>query len=115
MGFGVTDDGSHDCFSLRALRHRRSTACGALNKGRELEWAFWYIQFMMETSAPPSRVMPSATPNEAELAAWEALSREEQLRRLQAKLSHPDCSAVSEATMGDILGHARAAAKGRHG
>jgi len=60
-------------------------------------------------------IMPSATPSDAELAAWQALPRDEQLRRLQAKLSHPDCSAVSATTMSEILGRAQAAAKLQHG
>jgi len=56
-------------------------------------------------------VLPSATPGDAELAAWQSLSREDQLRRLQAKLAHPDCSVESGATMTDILERAQAAAE----
>jgi hypothetical protein len=53
-------------------------------------------------------VMPSATPTEAELAAWAALSRDEQLRRLRACLTHPDATTPSSATMTDILARAHA-------
>ena len=66
---------------------------------------------MSETGETLSHVIPSAAPNDAELAAWQALP----LPRLQAKLSHHDCSIVSDATMSEILGPAQAAAKGRVG
>jgi hypothetical protein len=59
------------------------------------------------------RVFPSAVPNEEDIRAWEALPREEQLRRLRASLSHPDCSTVSPATMGEILAEARRRANAR--
>jgi hypothetical protein len=62
-----------------------------------------------------SAVMPSATPSDAEIAAWQALPRDEQLRRLRAALSDADCSEVSPSTMSDILSQARDAAKRRHG
>jgi hypothetical protein len=70
---------------------------------------------MTETIENLSRVVPSATPSNDEVAAWQALSRDEQLRRLQARVTHPDCAAVSDATMSDILSRAQAAAKLRHG
>jgi len=59
------------------------------------------------------RVLPSAAPNEEDIRAWEALPREEQLRRLRAALSHPDCSTVSRATMSEILAEARRRANAR--
>jgi hypothetical protein len=62
-----------------------------------------------------SRVAPSAAPSDDEIAAWQTLPRDEQLRRLQARLTHPDCATVSDATMSDILSRAQAAAKLRHG
>jgi hypothetical protein len=52
-------------------------------------------------------VIPSAMPTEEDVRAWEALPREEQLRRLRAALSHPDCAIVSAATMKDVLDEAR--------
>jgi hypothetical protein len=70
---------------------------------------------MSETIETLSPVVPSAAPSDDEIAAWQTLPRDEQLRRLQARLAHPDCAAVSEATMSDILRRAQAAAKLRHG
>ena len=60
-------------------------------------------------------VMPSATPTEEEIRAWEALPRDEQLRRLRAVLTHPDCGTPTTDTMGDILAEARARAESRRG
>jgi hypothetical protein len=51
--------------------------------------------------------MPSATPTEAELAAWAALPRDEQVRRYQEALAHPDCSVATDDSMTDILAAAR--------
>ena len=56
-------------------------------------------------------VMPSATPTEAEIAAWNELTRDEQLERMRAELHHPDCDIVSAATMDDIRERGRALAK----
>ena len=56
-----------------------------------------------------SDVMPSAVPTEAEVAAWQALSKEEQLRRLKLALTDPECSVITEDTMASI----RAAAERR--
>jgi hypothetical protein len=54
------------------------------------------------------RAMPSALPpTEAELAEWNALTRDEQIARYREYLSHPDCERVSSATMADILAEAR--------
>ena len=49
-----------------------------------------------------SDTQPSATPSEAEIAAWQALPRDEQLRRLRQALADPDCDRPSGATMEDI-------------
>ena len=63
-----------------------------------------------------TRAMPSPLPpTEAELAAWNALTRDEQLARYREYLSHPDCDRVSSATMADILTEARARVAGRGG
>jgi len=74
-----------------------------------------YSFVVTETVENLSRVVPSAAPCDDEIAAWQALPRDEQLRRLQARLTHPDCAAVSDATMSDILNRAQAAAKLRQG
>lgn len=70
---------------------------------------------MTDTAETLSHVTPSAAPHDADIAAWQTLPRDEQLRRLQARLAHSDCATVSTATMGDILSRAQAAAKLRHG
>lgn len=62
-----------------------------------------------------SQVLPSAAPSHAELSEWQMLPGDEQLRRVRAKLSHPDCAAISTASMVDILGRAQAASKLRRG
>jgi hypothetical protein len=63
---------------------------------------------MSQTTTKPTPVMPSATPTEAELAAWAALSRDEQVRRYQEALAHPDCGTATGDNMNDILVAARA-------
>jgi len=52
-------------------------------------------------------VMPSATPTEDDIRKWDALPRDEQLRRLRAALTHPDCATATPDTMSDILAEAR--------
>jgi hypothetical protein len=48
-------------------------------------------------STTETRAMSSPTaPTEAELAEWNALTREEQIVRYREYLSHPDCDQVSE-------------------
>ena len=63
-----------------------------------------------------THAMPSPLPpTEAELAEWNALSRDEQVARFREYLSHPDCERVSDATMADVLveGRERVAARRR--
>ncbi|MFY9641765.1 MAG: hypothetical protein WCD20_20235 [Rhodomicrobium sp.] len=50
-----------------------------------------------------SLTMPSAE----DIAAWNALSREQQLQRLREELSHPDCDKRSHRSMDEILADAR--------
>ena len=57
-----------------------------------------------------SNVQPKATPTAAEIAAWESLTQEEQLRRLQASFADPGCSRMGSRTMDELLAAARAAA-----
>jgi hypothetical protein len=59
-------------------------------------------------------VMPSATPSEEDIRRWEALPRDEQLRRLRAALTHPDCGADASDSMRDVLATARTRADGQH-
>ncbi len=46
--------------------------------------------------------MPSATPSEAEIAAWRELPRDEQLRRLRQMLTSPEASTPDGTTMAEI-------------
>ena len=68
---------------------------------------------MSDTLTRPNKVMPSATPSEADIAAWNELTRDEQLRRMREYLSHPDCSTPSNSTMADILAEAQSRAAAR--
>ena len=59
------------------------------------------------TSSKQTGILPSATPTDTELAAWTALPRDEQVRRYQEALAHPECSEPSDDSMTDILTVAR--------
>ncbi|MGO9771278.1 MAG: hypothetical protein ACLPSW_17345 [Roseiarcus sp.] len=63
-----------------------------------------------------TRAMPSPLPpTEAELAEWNALTRDQQIARYRDYLWRPDCERVSSATMADVLaeGRERVAARRR--
>jgi hypothetical protein len=62
---------------------------------------------MSQTTDKRIRALPSATPTEAELAAWDALSRDEQVRWYQEMFKHPDCNNFTTDTPDDILAAAR--------
>jgi hypothetical protein len=68
---------------------------------------------MSDTITTAIPVMPSATPSEDEIAAWEALPRDEQLRRLRALLSSEEASTATDTTMAEILAEARRRADDR--
>ena len=71
---------------------------------------------MSQTTAKQNHVMPSATPTEAEIEAWAALPRDEQVRRYQEMFKHPDCNTYTADTPDDILAAARQrVAARRHG
>ena len=70
---------------------------------------------MDDINAILATVMPSATPTEAEIHAWNQLPREEQIRRLRLSLTSPESSRVSEDTMADLLAEARRRADARNG
>lgn len=54
------------------------------------------------------RATPSPLPpTEAELATWNALTRDEQIACYREYLQHPDCQRISDATMDDIRAEAR--------
>lgn len=62
---------------------------------------------MSDTITTTTPVMPSATPSEDEIAAWEALPRDEQMRRMRALLSSEEASTATDSTMAEILAEAR--------
>ena len=57
-------------------------------------------------------VLPSTIPSEEDIRNWEALSRDEQLRRLRAALTHPDCSIAAPDSMSEVLAAARLSRNG---
>jgi hypothetical protein len=63
---------------------------------------------MQDTSVTVDRLLPSATPSKAEIRAWNALPRDEQVRRMREALTHPDCSTPSSRSMAEVLAEARA-------
>jgi len=70
----------------------------------------------MSRTTDKTRLMPSATPTEAEIAAWADLPRDEQVRRYQEMFRHPDCNTFATDTTDDILAAARQqVAARRHG
>jgi hypothetical protein len=69
---------------------------------------------MSKSIEKPVRVMPSAAPTEAEIAAWADLPRDEQVRRSQEMFRHPDCSTFTTDTPDDILAAARQRVAARH-
>ena len=71
---------------------------------------------MSQTKDNLTRTMPSATPTEAEIEAWIALPRDEQVRRYQEMFKHPDCNTFTADTPDEILAAARKrVAARRHG
>ncbi len=63
-----------------------------------------------------TRPFPSALPPaENELAAWHALSRDEQVLWYRQALEAPDATSLSELTMGDVLTAARERVAARRG
>ncbi|MEO0792898.1 MAG: hypothetical protein AAFY27_10180 [Pseudomonadota bacterium] len=52
-------------------------------------------------------IMPSATPTEDEIRRWQALPRDEQLKRMQNALDAAFASGISARTMDDIKAAAR--------
>lgn len=74
-----------------------------------------YEDHMKDTVESRLDVMPSAVPTEDDIRNWEALPRDEQLRRMRAALTGPDCATVTPDTMTDILAEARKRAETRRG
>jgi hypothetical protein len=75
-----------------------------------------YIRTMSHTRDLATLAYPSPlAPTEAELAAWNALTRDEQIARYRRYLTDPDCHRVSSATMADVLAEARERVAARRG
>jgi hypothetical protein len=71
---------------------------------------------MPQTTDKSTRMVPSATPTDTELAEWAALPRDEQVRRYQEMFRDPDCNTFTTDTADDILAAARQrVAARRHG
>jgi len=70
---------------------------------------------MKDTLDNLTDLVPSAIPSEEDIRRWDALPRDEQLRRLRAALTHSDCSTATPDSMSDILAAARARLESRRG
>ncbi len=66
-----------------------------------------------ELAAPA--VKPSATPSEIDIEQWQALPRDEQLRRLRDALDQVECASAATATISEILAEALSRAERRRG
>jgi hypothetical protein len=74
-----------------------------------------YILAMADTRDVKIYAAPSPLPaGEDELAAWNALTRDEQIARYREYLAHADCSSLTNDTPDDILAAARAKVAARH-
>jgi hypothetical protein len=58
---------------------------------------------MRDVASSDVRVLPSAIADEAEVAAWNALPRDEQVRRYRELLASPACRTIIDDSMSDIL------------
>jgi len=85
------------------------------NERRGFRRELRYIEMMANRTETVTDVKPSATPTKAELAAWETLPQDEQLRRLQLSFADPACARPVSDTMSDLLRQARSAARPAHG
>ena len=61
-----------------------------------------------------SKLISASAPDGAEQAAWQQLSREEQLAQYRTHLANKACDADSEADLSEILTEARAKAGVSH-
>ena len=70
---------------------------------------------MTKMTDAKTRTIPSALPpTKAELAEWNALTRDEQLAHMREVLRHPDCQRISDASVADVLVAARQRVAARH-
>ena len=68
----------------------------------------------MSVTLAINEVMPSATPTAAEIAAWQDLPRDEQVRRMRQTLASSEASTPCDITMEEIWAEIEANAA-RHG
>lgn len=57
---------------------------------------------MSETKTITDNITPSATPTEDDIRRWQALPRDEQVKRLRQTLSEAAASGISDKSMDDI-------------
>jgi hypothetical protein len=88
---------------------------GASDDGFYHSCALCYDANMKDTIDRIVDITPSATPTEEDIRKWDALPRDEQLRRLRTALTHPDCATATPDTMSSILAEARARADSHRG
>ena len=69
----------------------------------------------MSDSKTLSDVMPSATPSEADIAAWKDLPRDEQVRRMRLALTDPERNRDSGKNMADIWAEIKTRRASSHG
>ena len=62
---------------------------------------------MSDTVIKSKYGLPAATPSEEDIRAWEALTRDEQIKRLRTLLSQPDRVVAGDESMADIVKEAR--------
>lgn len=74
-----------------------------------------YIRSMGKTTDAIRAVVPAATPDPADIEAWNALPRDVQVARFREALSDPDCARATDATMQDVLRDAKALLQGDGG
>jgi hypothetical protein len=70
---------------------------------------------MSDTTIATVNVAPAAIVSEAELAAWNALPRDEQVRRYRAVFADAACRQVTNDSLEDILAAARQRVAERRG
>jgi hypothetical protein len=58
---------------------------------------------MRDVTSSDVHVLPSAIADEAEVAGWNALPRDEQVRRYRKLLASPACRTIINDSMSDIL------------
>ena len=58
-----------------------------------------------------TKVVPSAMPSDPDIAEWQDLPRDEQVRLMREALAHPDCSHSGNASMAELRARGAALAE----